>query len=173
CQSQARDTGVPVAELLAAAENGQAYFDGRDGPLPLKGGDIAALVASHRQAALIAAELAACGVPSVRRGKEMVWASEEAAEFEAVLRAYAESGREAVLRHALLTRLLGRSAAQLQAYQQAPGDWDREREAAERYHQLWQQGFMRAFRLWLDEQKVAERLLALPDGERRLTNLLH
>src|SRR5690606_25131695 len=47
-------------------------------------------------------------------------------------------------------------------------------EAAERYHQLWQQqGFMRAFRAWLDEQQVAERLLALVDGERRLTNLLH
>jgi exodeoxyribonuclease V beta subunit len=32
---------------------------------------------------------------------------------------------------------------------------------------------MRAFRAWLDEQHVAQRLLALVDGERRLTNLLH
>src|SRR5690606_31491768 len=33
--------------------------------------------------------------------------------------------------------------------------------------------FMRVFRAWLDEQAVAERLLARIDGERRLTNLLH
>src|SRR5690606_16908158 len=33
--------------------------------------------------------------------------------------------------------------------------------------------FMRVFRAWLDEQAVAERLLARVDGERRLTNLLH
>jgi exodeoxyribonuclease V beta subunit len=32
---------------------------------------------------------------------------------------------------------------------------------------------MRVFRAWLDEQAVAERLLARVDGERRLTNLLH
>ena len=66
------------------------------------------------------------------------------------------------------------SAAELARCQTDALAWDAEREAAERYHQLWlQQGFMRAFRAWLDEQRVAERLLALVDGERRLTNLLH
>ncbi|MCQ4235894.1 PD-(D/E)XK nuclease family protein, partial [Pseudomonas stutzeri] len=78
------------------------------------------------------------------------------------------------LRHALATRLLGRSAADLARCQDDQQQWDSEREAAERYHQLWQQqGFMRVFRAWLDEQAVAERLLARLDGERRLTNLLH
>ncbi len=141
---------------------------------PLKGGDIAVLVASHRQAAEVAAELSARGVPSVRRGKENVWHSEEAEALAAVLAAYAEPGREGALRYALASRLLGRSAAELAACQDDARAWDEEREAAERYHQLWQQqGFMRAFRAWLDEQQVAPRLLALVDGERRLTNLLH
>ncbi|MCQ4269376.1 PD-(D/E)XK nuclease family protein, partial [Pseudomonas stutzeri] len=85
-----------------------------------------------------------------------------------------EPGREGLLRHALATRLLGRSAADLARCQDDQQQWDSEREAAERYHQLWQQqGFMRVFRAWLDEQAVAERLLARLDGERRLTNLLH
>ncbi|WP_339080774.1 UvrD-helicase domain-containing protein [Pseudomonas sp. TMP9] len=142
--------------------------------IPLKGGDIAVLVASHRQASEVAAELAARGVPSVRRGKENVWHSEEATELSAVLAAYVEPGREGALRYALASRLLGRSAADLAACSEDAHAWDAEREAAERYHQLWQQhGFMRAFRAWLDEQKVAQRLLALVDGERRLTNLLH
>ncbi|MGL4315066.1 MAG: exodeoxyribonuclease V subunit beta [Pseudomonas sp.] len=170
----ARDTARRIAAVLAASSRGEAYFEQTGERTPLKGGDIAVLVASHRQASEVAAELAARGVPSVRRGKENVWHSEEASELAAVLAAYAEPGREGALRYALASRLLGRSAADLAACQDNAQAWDDEREAAERYHQLWQQqGFMRAFRAWLDEQKVAQRLLALVDGERRLTNLLH
>ncbi|MGB4072153.1 exodeoxyribonuclease V subunit beta [Pseudomonas sp.] len=170
----ARDTARRIAAVLAASSRGEAYFEQAGERTPLKGGDIAVLVASHRQASEVAAELAARGVPSVRRGKENVWHSEEASELAAVLAAYAEPGREGALRYALASRLLGRSAADLAACQDNAQAWDDEREAAERYHQLWQQqGFMRAFRAWLDEQKVAQRLLALVDGERRLTNLLH
>ena len=170
----ARDTARRIAALLAASAAGEAYFDAGGERTPLKGGDIAVLVASHRQASDVAAELAARGVSSVRRGKENVWHSEEAGELAAVLAAYAEPGREGALRYALASRLLGRSAADLAACQEDARAWDEEREAAERYHQLWQQqGFMRAFRAWLDEQQVAPRLLALVDGERRLTNLLH
>ncbi|SEC93059.1 exodeoxyribonuclease V subunit beta [Pseudomonas anguilliseptica] len=170
----ARDTARRIAAVLSASSQGQAYFEQNGTRIPLKGGDIAVLVASHRQAGEVAAELAARGVPSVRRGKENVWHSEEADELSAVLAAYAEPGREGALRYALASRLLGRSAADLAACSEDAQAWDREREAAERYHQLWQQqGFMRAFRAWLDEQQVAQRLLALVDGERRLTNLLH
>ncbi|MFI8482102.1 exodeoxyribonuclease V subunit beta [Pseudomonas sp. NPDC078700] len=170
----ATDTARRIASFLAASGRGEAYFEHDAVHTPLKGGDIAVLVASHRQAAEVAAELAARGVPSVRRGKESVWHSEEAEALAAVLAAYAEPGREGALRYALATRLLGRSAADLAACQDDARAWDQEREAAERYHQLWQQqGFMRAFRAWLDEQNVAQRLLAVVDGERRLTNLLH
>ncbi|MGK8708903.1 exodeoxyribonuclease V subunit beta [Metapseudomonas otitidis] len=168
------DTARRIAALLAASGAGQAYFEADGVRTPLRGGDFAVLVASHRQAGDVAAELATRGVPSVRRGRDSVWHSEEAAELAAVLAAYAEPGREGVLRYALSTRLLGRDAQALARCQDDEHAWDEERERAERYHQLWQQhGFMRAFRAWLDEQAVAERLIALPDGERRLTNLLH
>jgi len=170
----ASDCARRIALQLAAAAEGRAGFDEAGQFTPLKGGDIAVLVANHRQAGMIAEELAARGVPSVRRGRDSVWASEEAGELAAVLAAYAEPGREGLLRYALATRLLGRSAADLARCQDDQQQWDAEREAAERYHQLWQQqGFMRVFRAWLDEQAVAERLLARVDGERRLTNLLH
>ncbi|BAN45830.1 exodeoxyribonuclease V subunit beta [Metapseudomonas resinovorans] len=172
--SVAQDSARRIAGLLAASARGEAYFEEDGRRTPLKGGDIAVLVASHRQAGDVAAELAARGVPSVRRGRDSVWHSEEGEELAAVLAAYAEPGREGVLRYALSTRLLGRDAQQLARCQDDEHAWDEERESAERYHQLWQQqGFMRAFRAWLDEQAVAERLIGLPDGERRLTNLLH
>ncbi|QGZ28864.1 exodeoxyribonuclease V subunit beta [Stutzerimonas stutzeri] len=173
-QVAASDTARRIALQLAAAAEGRAGFDMNGQFTPLKGGDIAVLVANHRQAGMIAEELSARGVPSVRRGRDSVWRSEEATELAAVLAAYAEPGREGLLRYALATRLLGRSAADLARCQDDQQQWDAEREAAERYHQLWQQqGFMRVFRAWLDEQGIAERLLARVDGERRLTNLLH
>ena len=168
------DTAQRIAGLLAASAQGTAYFDDKGSRTPLKGGDIAVLVASHREAASVANELAARGVPSVRRGRDSVWHSEEAGELAAVLAAYAEPGREGVLRYALASRLLGRDAAQLARCQDDERAWDKERADAEQYHQLWQQhGFMRVFRAWLDQEQVAERLLAGIDGERRLTNLLH
>src|SRR3546814_11388452 len=107
---------------------------------------------------MIADELASRGVPSVRRGRDSVWRSEEAAELAAVLAAYAEPGREGLLRYALATRLLGRSAADPARCQDDQQQWDAEREAPERSNQLWQlQGFMRVFRAWLDEQIGRER----------------
>ncbi|GLK87443.1 exodeoxyribonuclease V subunit beta [Pseudomonas turukhanskensis] len=170
----ALDTAQRIATLLAASAQGQAYFEKDGERTALKGGDIAVLVSNHRQASEVAEQLVARGVPSVRRGNQSVWHSEEAAELAAVLAAYAEPGREGVLRYALSTRLLGRDAQQLARCQDDERAWDREREDAELYHQLWQQhGFMRAFRVWLDQEQVAERLLAAADGERRLTNLLH
>ena len=168
------DTARRIAGLLAASAQGDAYFEEDDRKNPLKGGDIAVLVSNHREAASVAEELAVRGVPSVRRGRDSVWQSEEAGELAAVLAAYAEPGREGVLRYALATRLLGRDAAQIARCQDDERAWDAERAAAEQYHQLWQQqGFMRVFRAWLDQEGVAERLLAGLDGERRLTNLLH
>src|SRR5262249_61625151 len=42
------------------------------------------------------------------------------------------------------------------------------------YHRLWREhGFARMFRGLMTAEDVAPRLLALADGERRLTNLLH
>ncbi|HCP55205.1 MAG TPA: hypothetical protein DIU04_10680, partial [Pseudomonas sp.] len=93
---------------------------------------IAVLVSSHRQASEVASELTARGVPSVRRGKESVWHSEEATALAAVLAAYIEPGREGALRFALATRLLGRNARDLAATQDDARAWDEEREAAER-----------------------------------------
>lgn len=173
-QLAASDCACRVAALLEASRAGQACFIEGDTRTPLRGSDIAILVANHRQAAEVAAQLARHAVPCVRRSKDSVWHSEEARELAAVLAAYAEPGREGLLRHALASRLLGRDSLALAAAQENIRNWDEERESAERYHQLWrQQGFIRAFQLWLDEQQVAERLLALADGERRLTNLLH
>ena len=168
----AQDTARRIARLLSCPDAGFVQED--QSRIPLKGGDVAVLVANHRQAALIAEALSARSVPSVRKGRDSVWHSEEAHELAAVLTAYADPSHEGWLRYALATRLLGRDAQWLAEAQKHQERWDQERETAERYQSLWQQqGFLRAFRRWLDEEGIAKRLLERPDGERRLTNLLH
>lgn len=69
-QLTASDTARRIAVQLAAAAEGRAGFAQGDRFTPLKGGDIAVLVANHRQAGMIADELAARGVPSVPRARQ-------------------------------------------------------------------------------------------------------
>jgi exodeoxyribonuclease V beta subunit len=42
------------------------------------------------------------------------------------------------------------------------------------YHQEWQQyGFIRMFKRFMHEEQILVRLMSYPDGERRITNILH
>ena len=110
-QLAASDTARRIAVQLPPPPR-RAGFD-KDGGFAPQGRRYRRAGGQSPQAGMIADELAARGVPSVRRGRDSVWRSEEAAELAAVLAAYAEPGREGLLRHALATRLLGRSAADL------------------------------------------------------------
>jgi len=171
----AADCAARIAAILAASGAGEAGFIDDGGQLQsIQGGDIAVLVNSHKEATQLANALSAQGVASVLNSKQSVWHSEEAKELFAVLCAYAEPSREGLLRYALLTRLLGRSGEDCARWQIDDSAFEREQNAAALHHQQFQQlGFMRSFRNWLFTEKVAERLLSLADGERRLTNLLH
>lgn len=174
-QQAARDTAARIAELLAGAAGGRALFQIEgSASRPLQGGDIAVLVYSNRQASLMAEALDASGVASVRRGRDSVWHSEEAENLAAVLAAYAQPSRQGLLRYALASRLLGRSPRHLDPDQPDSGAWDEECVRAEGYHRLWlERGFLPLLHTWLEQEGVAQRLLRLADGERRLTNLLH
>ena len=56
----------------------------------------------------------------------------------------------------------------------AEDGWDHWVDAFRRLHELWSgRGFVQMFRALLVETRAQARLLALGDGERRMTNLLH
>jgi len=168
------DCAARIAAILRASGTGDAGFDDGQSLQPIKGGDVAVLAGNHKQAAQMAEALTAKGVAAVLRSKQSVWHSEEARELFSVLCAYAEPTREGLLRYALLTRLMGRSGVDCARWQDDDSTFEREQNAAALHHQNFQkQGFMRAFRHWLNSEAVAERLLRHQDGERRLTNLLH
>ncbi|MBN2106366.1 MAG: exodeoxyribonuclease V subunit beta [Deltaproteobacteria bacterium] len=139
-----------------------------------KPGHMAVLVRTHHEAAIVQHELALRRVPSIRQSTETIFDTPEAAELELVLRAVATPGSEGRLRAALATVLLGYGAEKLTQLLQDSPSHEAELTSFNSLHDLWlQQGCFAMLRQLLVERSVLERLIALPAGERRVTNILH
>ena len=155
-----------IARLLAD--------DARLGDRALAAGDIAVLVRSHAQGAAMRRALSALGVGSVELSQASVFDSSDAADLERVLAAMLEPQREPLLRAALATEAMGFDATALQALS---ADESALLDAIARfsgYRDSWlKRGVGRMLREWLRAEGVSARMLARPDGERRLTNLMH
>lgn len=141
---------------------------------PLVPGDIAVLIRRNAEAAPLQEALRRFSIPSVVHSDASVVQTVEAEDLERVVRGLAEPTRDGLVRTALATNLFGLSAEELQGLSADEDAWQRWTERFEGWARQWRsRGFMLAFRDLTDSQRVPERLLGLPDGERRLTNLLH
>jgi exodeoxyribonuclease V beta subunit len=141
---------------------------------PLAMSDIAVLVSKHADGDIVREALARAGLASVTYGADSVYESREAEDFERILRAVAEPGREALLRAALATEPFGLDAAALAALATEGADWEGWVARFREYHDLARMhGFVRMWRELALREGIAERLLAYPDGERRMTNVAH
>ena len=138
-------------------------------------GDMAVLVRSHAHAKTMQAALRARQLPSVFLSDNAnVYQSEEALDLWRVLRAVATPRHTSWMRSALVCRLWGFSNAQLPGVLQDLSHADVLAESGQRWLAQWQkQGVLPMLYSWMHEQHIAARLLAMPEGERRLTNLLH
>ena len=137
--------------------------------------DLAVLVRSHGQADEVLKALARSRIPAVYLSdRSQVYQSDDARDLWLLLRALAQPRRASALRAALGTPLWGLSATELLALTQSDEAWDRLLDQALQWHQHWlSSGVLPMLRLWLLDTHAAARLLERPDGERRLTNLLH
>lgn len=166
----AEASAAEIARLLGAAAAGEV----RIGDRALAPGDIAVLVRSHRQGTRMRRALAALGVGSVELAQTSVFHGEDAEELERVLLAIAEPTRPARVLAALSTTAMGRDAAALAALAADEAQLPAVLERFARWRELWlARGFGVMLRRWMVDEGVAARLLARPDGERRLTNLMH
>ncbi|RRN78732.1 exodeoxyribonuclease V subunit beta [Pseudoxanthomonas sp. SGD-10] len=156
-----------IHAVLSDARAGRASIDGR----PVRPGDIAVLVRKHREATQIRQALAAVGIPAVAAGSQSLFETGEALEVLVLLQALLHGDDDARLRAALATVLVGQDAhhvAALDGDGEAMRQW---RHAALGWRERLDQGGPLAL---LGELCAAQatRLLALVDGERRLTNYL-
>ena len=149
---------------------GSARIDGK----PLEPSQIAVLLSANSQGPEIQEALRHRGVPSVLFSDQSVFASPDARDLLALLRAVEFPGRARVVRRALVTPFLGRTAADIVALQDDAEEWERQWNGFRSLLALWtRRGFVLMFNSLLQNWGVRNRLLARPDGERRLTTLLH
>lgn len=139
-------------------------------------GSIAILVRTNRQALQFKASLDGARVPAVIAGDADVLASEEAGELVRLAVAIAAPHDAFAVRSAMATRLWGSDAVAIAATLRPDGerDWDVVTERLAEAREEWRKrGIGVAIGELLAERRSAERLLSLPDGERRLTNVRH
>jgi len=156
--------GATVTEILTLIE--------RD--LPAR--NIAILVHTNEEARKMKAALDAARVPAVVTSNRDVLISDEGDEIIRLALAIAEPGNERLVRGALATRCWGASAAEIAQLLQGDGGraWgDIVRQFREAHDRWLQSGLASALALLLTACDATPRLGALPDGERRLTNLRH
>tara|TARA_B100002049_G_scaffold119121_1_gene88038 strand:+ start:14794 stop:18483 length:3690 start_codon:yes stop_codon:yes gene_type:complete len=170
------DTDRLIAETVARI---QQLLSGRtlrwqnadDSQRSVAARDIAVLVNAHHQAEAVQSALAAAGIRAVCGQRHSVYASAEAADLRYVLAAMAHPDDPLAVRAAQPTGLIGKQLSDLIAM----ADDDTALQAAiERFHTLylaWQRrGVLSALEtLFID---VAPKILALVDGERRMSNYL-
>ncbi|KWV14445.1 exodeoxyribonuclease V subunit beta [Xanthomonas translucens pv. translucens] len=156
-----------IRDWLAGGRAGTATLSGR----AVQAGDIAVLVRSHGEATRIQQALGAVGIPAVAAGKQSLFATDEALELLTLLQALLDPGDDSRLRAALATVLIGEDAAAIAALEHN-GDRHRSwQQQALDWRERWQRGGPLALIGDLGAAH-AQRLLALADGERRLTNYL-
>lgn len=164
-----------IVRLLALADKGQAtIIDTVSKKVrPLITSDFAVLVKSHSEAGGIHEALTARGIPSVLQQTEKIFDSVEADELALILQAVATYDKEGLRRAALATTILGWTAAELDALETDDEKREKLLEQFAGYHSIWaENGIMAMGSMLLTQEKIRERLLVLPNGERRLTNLL-
>lgn len=159
-----------IARLIQAGRNGTCTLDGR----PVGAGDMAVLVRSHNEAALIREALANRGIGSVSFSQDSVFHSREAQELECVLHAMMTPEDEPLLMAAVSTEMMGLDSVAVEALADDEAGLSGLLERFGQYRRAWLgHGAGYALRWLFDREKVVARLLALPDGERRVTNLRH
>ncbi|WP_223250783.1 UvrD-helicase domain-containing protein [Rhodanobacter denitrificans] len=159
------DCANRIAELL---NDTRRAIGGR----PVTPGDVAVLLSTNKQVVALRERLVARGVPCVGSGRGNIFAGEVARELELVLFAVLHPDNDQAVRGALATNLLGATLEQFHAWQAEPAAFERELERFEAWRALVRS---RAVLALVGELLAARAtaLLALPEGERVLTDLRH
>ena len=170
-QLQARDCACAIRQWLTQGQ----LDEGERGSRPVEPADIAALVRTNREGALLANAFDQLAIPYVlRASRDSVFASEEGYQLYLQMAAALQPNHDRLLRAALAAPLLGFSIAELEALNENELIWQDWVECYSDYRRIWhKRGILPMLYRWLEHSQIAERLLVDRQGERQLTNLLH
>jgi exodeoxyribonuclease V beta subunit len=166
--------GDVVALLDARAEIQERRADGTpDGPARrLEPGDVAVLVRRNLDAEAVRDALARAGVPAVLSGAGSVFSTREAGDWLSLLEALEGASRMGRVRAVALTAFVGWTAERV-----ATADEDAWDELQSKLHRwalvLRTRGVAALAESVSSGQSLPGRVLAVADGERRMTDLRH
>jgi exodeoxyribonuclease V beta subunit len=159
-----------IVTLLSNGKEGRVLVYGR----PIHAGDIAVLVSTNWEAREMLRVLQDARVPGVIYSSESIFGSHEAMEIERILIAVLEPANESNVKAALATDMMGVSGDDLAAFLEDERTWDGWVETFESYRSLFMsKGFIAMARTMITRERIKQRVRAFPDGERRVTNILH
>ncbi len=172
-----------IVNILSLAqqtnENGlpKARFEDEDGKIsPVRARDIAVLVARNKDAQVFYDKLASAGVHATLQQSGNVFDSDEATELLLLFNAIIRPGDASRVKSVLATNLFRLDSLALEELGNDSSKMEAWQEMLFALLQTWQEkGFIQMFFQFLRSSKnnVKANLLTLPQGERRLTNLLH
>lgn len=174
-QSMATYTANEITRILQLASEGQAFCHRGEQARPIEAGDIAVLVRTAAEGRLIQQVLSQQGVASVYlSNRDSVFSSEVANELVLLLQAVLACEDEKAVRASLATQIFALDLNELDKLNRDELAWEAVSQEFRQYRTLWQQsGVQPMLRSWMTRRQVAERLLALPRGERVLTDIMH
>ena len=175
-EAMAHLSALCAEQIVAWLGDPQARFaDPQQGDIPLQPRHIAVLVRTGKEAAAVRQALRARGVASVYLSdRDSVFASDEAQDLCLWLRGVAEPQDMRRVRAALGTRTVGLSLAELHDLATQDDQLDQRAEQMRELQRVWQgQGVLAMLRQSLHVLHLAGRWRGQPDGDRRLTNVLH
>ena len=174
--AMAEHAAATLVELLDAAQRQRCGFVDPQGVLtPLREGDIAILVRGRTEASLIRDALRRRGLKSVfLSDRDSVFASPQADDMLRWLQACAEPGFDRAMRGAMATPSMCRHYDELERLNTDERYWETSGDYFRRLHDTWlRHGVLAMVHDLLHLFDLPARLLARPDGERNLTNILH
>ncbi|ROO25973.1 exodeoxyribonuclease V subunit beta [Salinisphaera orenii] len=173
--SKGEDRPLLIAHTVAAIgrllDGGARWQHADGGHAPLAPRDIAVLVNNNFEATALQAELAQHGIMAVCQHRDSVFASDEAADLRLILRAMAAPDDAMGVRAAQPSALIGKRLAALIVLADDDHAMQQAIECFHTLHESWRRrGVLSALEaLFVD---AAPGLLALTDGERRMSNYL-
>lgn len=164
---------VSIQQWLKGIEQGEVRFS--DPNLTLAAKDLAVLVRNANEAKQVKQALANLGIQSVYLSdRSSVLESDWAQAISYLLAACLNPQQESTLMKVLASRLFQFNAQQLSQLRQDEQAWERWIRDFSYYQRLWQtQGVLPMIHRVLRQQKLVAKLLAMPDGERAITDILH
>lgn len=159
-----------IANLLNMGKEGRALI----GNNRLEAKDIAVLVRKNKEAYMIQKDLFALDIKSILHNTENIFETEDAYQTALLLDGIIDYENSSAVKSALAGKMFGLTSKDIYNLFEDETSWEKRKESFREYNRIWKnRGFIRMFNYMAQKEKFFPNLIIKPDGERKITNMLH